>query len=313
MNSRRTGILLVAGSFVVTVIALAVAFVLRPHAGIKGAISGPGNRVAVINLTGPIAFDQGVSLLSGSTSTDQTLRDLERAEKDRSLGAVVLRIDSPGGSAAASQELYSQVVRLKKSGKKVVASLGDTAASGGYYVAAACDRIVANPATITGSIGVIAQVPNLQELYRKIGISQQTFKSGAHKDMLSPSRPVTPEEAEIMQGIINDTYEQFLSAVATGRNLPMDRVRALADGRVYTGAQAKRLGLVDALGGESDAIRLATKLAGIKGEPEVLEYRRAGILDLLKEMGISGSFSGWSDESLLLTRQLLPVYTTIQY
>ncbi|MGB9791338.1 MAG: signal peptide peptidase SppA [Thermacetogeniaceae bacterium] len=303
MNRKKAGILLVGCSFIITAIALAAAFVLRPHAV-------PG-KVAVIRLTGPIAFGQETPFFSGAT-TEQTLRDLERAEKDRSIKAVVLRIDSPGGSAAASQELYSQVVRLKRSGKKVVASLGDTAASGGYYVAAACDRIVADPATVTGSIGVIAQVPNLQELYRKIGISQQTFKSGEHKDMLSPNRPLTPEEAEIMQGIIDDTYEQFLRAVAAGRHLPIERVRALADGRIYTGLQAKRLGLVDAIGGERDAVLLAAKLAGIKGEPEAIEYREVGFLDLLKGLGLWGGFSADGLEGLF-AKELFPLHTVIRY
>lgn len=303
MNRKKAGILLVGCSFIVTAIAIAAAFVLQPHTA--------SSRVAVIRLTGPIAFNQETPLISGAT-TEQTLRDLERAEKDRSIKAVVLRIDSPGGSAAASQELYSQVLRLKKSGKKVVASLGDTAASGGYYVAAACDRIVANPATITGSIGVIAQVPNLQELYRKIGISQQTFKSGEHKDMLSPNRPLTPEEAEIMQRIIDDTYEQFLRAVATGRHLSIERVRALADGRIYTGLQAKRLGLVDALGGEREAVLLAAKLAGIKGEPEVFEYKQIGFLDLLKGLGLWGGFPAEGIEGLF-AKELFPLHTAIRY
>jgi len=312
LNSRSAGIILVAASIALTVIALVVAFARQPAPGGRVSFSGSTRGVAVINLTGPIAFNQDASLLSGGTSTDQTMRDLERAEKDRSLRAVVIRIDSPGGSAAASQELYAQVLRLKKSGKKVVASFGDIAASGGYYVGVACDRIVADPATTTGSIGVIAQVPNLQELYRKIGVSQQTFKSGAHKDMLSPSRPVTPEEARIMQGIIDDTYDQFLKAVASGRHLPIERVRPLADGRIYTGAQAKRLGLVDELGGRSDAIRLAAKLAGIKGEPEVIEYSRPGLFDFLRELGVLRGFLGWSPESFF-GRPLPPVYTTIQY
>lgn len=304
MNRKKAGILLVGCSFILTALALAAAYVLRPDTG--------HSKVVVIRLSGPIAFSKETSLISGSATTEQTLRDLERAEKDRSIKAVVLRIDSPGGSAAASQELYSQILRLKSSGKRVVASLGDTAASGGYYIAAACDRIVADPATITGSIGVIAQVPNLQELYRKIGISQQTFKSGEHKDMLSPNRPLTPEESEIMQGIIEDTYEQFLRAVATGRHLPLERVRALADGRIYTGLQAKRLGLVDALGGERDAVMLAAKLAGIKGEPEVVEYRQIGLLDLLKQLGLGGGFATEGLESLFI-EELFPPYTAIRY
>lgn len=310
MNHKKIGMILVAASVAVTLLVLVVAFLRQPGKGKPVTLRGSG-QVAVINLTGQIGFNQ-TSLLSSSSSTDQTMRALERAEKDRSIDAVVIRIDSPGGSAAASQELHAQVLRLKQAGKKVVASFGDVAASGGYYVGVAADRIVAQPATVTGSIGVIAQVPNLEELYRKIGMSEQIFKSGPHKDMMSPSRPVTPEEAQIMQGIVDDTYNQFVEAVATGRHLPQDKVRLLADGRIYTGAQARELQLIDELGGLRDAINLAAKLAGIKEEPQVIEYRTQGIFDFLNTMSLLHNLLEWSPESLL-SEPLPPAYTTLQY
>jgi protease-4 len=298
----------------VTLIAVVVASLLMPQqAGSIWAGRSSSNKVAVIYLTGEID-----SLTSGS-SADQTMQDLERATDDPELKAVVLRIDSPGGSPATSQELNDQVQRLKASGKKVVVSCGDLTASGGYYVAVAADKIVADPATLTGSIGVISTVPNLQDLYSKIGYKEQVFKSGAHKDMLSPSRPITPEEAQIMQGIIDDTYGQFLQAVANGRGMTMDQVRKLADGRVYTGDQAKQLGLVDELGDLHEAVALAGRLAGI-ASPEAVEYHRPGFTDLLK--GLGGISSLENVPNLMAAVRILqsnglqelpPAYTTLQY
>jgi protease-4 len=273
------------------------------------------NEVAVIYLTGQIGFGDSSSL-TGSSGSDQTMRDLERATDDPGLKAVVLRIDSPGGSPAASQELNNEVQRLKESGKKVVVSCGDMAASGGYYVAVAADKIVADPSTLTGSIGVISTVPNLQDLYSKIGYKQQVFKSGPYKDMLSPARPITPEEAEIMQGIIDDTYGQFVQAVANGRGLTVDQVRKLADGRVYTGAQAKQIGLVDELGGLHEAVALAGSLAGI-ASPQEVEYHRPGLTDLLRGLASLGNVPNLVAAVNLLQgnalQQLPPAYTTLKY
>jgi len=314
LNYKKTGLILVSLSIIITLAAVIVSLSRQPGKAVP-LFPGSNRNVTVIYLTGPIAFSQQPSLFGAGTTTEQALRDLERAEKDPSLRAVVIRINSPGGSAAASQELYAQVERLKKAGKKVVASFGDVAASGGYYTGVAAHKIVADPATITGSIGVISTVPNLQELYSKIGYRERIFKSGAHKDMLSPSRPLTPEEERIMQEIINDTYEQFVQAVARGRKLPLDRVRSLADGRIYTGAQAQELNLVDELGGLRDAVKLAAKLAGIKGEPRVIEYRARGLFDFLKPFSAWHGFFRWPGDP---ANQLFPwplptVFTTIKY
>jgi len=300
LDARKTGIILVTASILITLVAAVLA-----NKGAKEStrtIAGSG-KVAVIYLTGTINSTDEMPIWGTGSSTSLTMKYLEEVEKDDSIDAVVLRIDSPGGSANASQELYEQVLRVKKSGKKVVASFGDTAASGGYYVAAAADKIIAGPSSLTGSIGVISTVPNLEELYNKIGYKERVFKSGPYKDMLSPSRPLTHEEEEIMQGIIDDTYQQFVNAVAKGRKMSLDQVRKLADGRIFTGNQAKEVGLVDELGGKREAIQLATELAGIKGEPEVVEYRRIpGWLDVFQRFGIL------SPKSLLF-----PAYTTIQY
>ena len=315
MNSKRTGMIIFIAAIAVTLIAVAVAYTRAPQQAQGTKARSSSNTVAVIYLTGVIGFGSPSSLTDGSGS-DQAMQDLERATNDQGLKAVVLRIDSPGGSPAASQELNNQLKRLRESGKKVVVSCGDTAASGGYYVAVAADKIVADPSTLTGSIGVISTVPNLQDLYGKIGYKEQVFKSGPHKDMLSPSRPITPEEAAIMQGIIDDTYGQFVQAVAQGRNLPEDQVRKLADGRVYTGAQAKQLGLVDELGGLHEAVALAGRLAGI-ASPQAVTYHKPGLTDIFRGLGALGNVPDLMATARLLQgyapQQLPPAYTTLKY
>ena len=199
----------------------------------------------------------------------ETLDDL--ADND-AVDAVVVRVDSPGGAVAPSQEIYDAVGRVREK-KPVVASLGSIAASGGYYVAAACDAIVANAGTLTGSIGVLMELPNVEELMRKLGVSGQILKAGQHKDIGSPIRAMTPEEREIMQGLLSNVHDQFVAAVAKGRKVEVGVIRPIADGRVFTGEQAQKLGLVDKLGGLQDAVALAGERAGIVGKPSRLEYR----------------------------------------
>ena len=192
------------------------------------------------------------------------------AERDSGVKAVVLRINSPGGSAAASQEIASEIRRFKEdTGKPVVISMGDVAASGGYYISAYADNIVANPSTLTGSIGVITQFIYIQGLLDKLGLELETIKAGRHKDM--GIWPLTEEQRQIMQDITDDLYNQFVAAVAEGRGLSVAQVTELATGQLYTGTQALELGLVDALGGLDTAIDIAASLAGIT-LPEVEEY-----------------------------------------
>lgn len=227
---------------------------------------------AVISIYGPIRIsgDSGPFDFRGA---DRTVRELRRVRSMPGIKAVVLRINSPGGSVAATQEIYDEVMQLRKAGKKVVASFGDVAASGGYYVASAADKIVANPGTITGSIGVILQVGNTEELFRKIGLKVEIVKSGAHKDMGSPTRPLTPQERALLQSLVSDAYGQFTDAIVKGRGMEKAKVLALADGRIFTGAQAQEVGLVDALGNREEALTLARKLAGLEGEPKILDER----------------------------------------
>ena len=183
--------------------------------------------------------------------------------------AVVLRIDTPGGSVAPSQEIYQAVRELRKK-KKVVVSMGSVAASGGYLIAVAADRIVANPGTITGSISAVMHYANVEELLKKVGVRSSVIKSGKFKDIGSPVREMTAEERSLIQGIVDDIYDQFVRTVSENRKIPLSKIVQLADGRVFTGRQAKELGLIDDLGGLQDAVLLAGRLSGMKGKPEIV-------------------------------------------
>ena len=202
--------------------------------------------------------------ISGSTRRRvlKALRDVQ----EREFPALLLRIDSPGGTVGDSQEIHAALLRLREKGCKVVASFGNISASGGVYVGVAADSIVANPGTITGSIGVILRGNNLSELLAKVGVRFETVKSGAFKDILSPDRALSPEERELLQSLIDSSYDQFVGAVAEGRGLDKDKVRTFADGRVFSGAQAKDLGLVDELGDEEQARLVAARLAELDEE-----------------------------------------------
>jgi protease-4 len=209
---------------------------------------------------------------------------VERAKNDISVKAVVLQVESPGGSAAASQEILNELGRLKK---PIVVSMGDVVASGGYYISAKADKIVALPASLVGSIGVISEIPNLKGLFDKLGIEMEVFTAGKYKDMFAGFRELTPEEKAIMQEITDQIYDQFVQVVVEGRGLSEDKVRELATGQLYTGVQAKELGLVDELGGLNEAIDLAASLAGIE-KPTVEYYRpeTPSLLNALLGMGL---------------------------
>jgi protease-4 len=232
------------------------------------ALSQTAETVGWVTIHGPIySSESGKPWERGQ---EQWLRKLKQMAETKGVKAIVLDINSPGGSVGAVQEMHSQILRLRRDKKiPIVALFGDVAASGGYYIAAACDKIVAHPGTLTGSIGVIFSVSNLEGLFSKIGYKTDPIKSGKHKDIGSPARPMTPEERALLQAVINDAYGQFLAAVATGRNLPVEKVKPHADGRIFSGSQALSAGLVDQLGDSQDAIELAAKLGGIKGKPKV--------------------------------------------
>ena len=220
-----------------------------------------GDKVAVIDVTGTIS------------RTETIVDQIHQYRDDQGVKAIVLRINSPGGSVAPVQEIYSE---LKKLEKPIVASMSSTAASGGYYIAAIADEILANPGTLTGSIGVIMQFTKLKGLYEKIGLEQQVVKSGKFKDTGSPMRNLTDEERELLQATLDDVHNQFIDAVFEGRQAHLTRedIVALADGRIFSGQQALEHKLVDQLGNLTDAIDRAGKLGGISGKPKVVRTKR---------------------------------------
>ena len=243
-----------------------------------------GAKVAVVEVEGVI----GVSA-ERSLDSEGIVRTLGEYRDDPSVRAVVLRINSPGGVVAPTQEIFTAVRRLREAKKPVVASLGSVAASGGYYVAVAADRIYASPGTLTGSIGVVMQLANLEGLLKKVGVEYVVVKAGAYKDVGNLARAMTPEERRILQALLDDVYDQFILAVADGRGLEPKDVRAFAEGRIYSGRQAHGLKMVDDLGGLEDAIEAAAKMAGLPPKPKVVyPRRRFSLRDLLRnELGLS--------------------------
>ncbi|MBW2175153.1 MAG: signal peptide peptidase SppA [Deltaproteobacteria bacterium] len=244
--------------------------------GTRDAAFEFGEKVGVVEVKGVIA------------DAKETVLQLKRFRQNDDVKAIVLRIDSPGGGVGPSQEIYAEVKRTTRT-KKVV--MGAIAASGGYYVAAAADHVVANPGTITGSIGVLMEFTNLEELFKKIGLSAVVLKSGKYKDTGSPLRKMTPEERDLLQKFIDNVHQQFVTAVAEGRKMSEESVRAIADGRILSGEQAQKLGLLDSLGNMEDAIAIAAELGGIKGEPSVVyaEEKKFSMLELILGSKLAGA------------------------
>ena len=265
----------------------------RSEGAAGGGLFGP--RVAIVELEGII------------TDVDDVVRDLKSHRENPAVRAVVIRINSPGGVVGPTQELHDAILRVRQAGKPVVASLGAVAASGGYYTAVACDQIYANPGTLTGSIGVIMQLANVEQLMKKVGVDYVVVKAGAYKDIGNVGRPMTPEERRVLQALLDDIHAQFIGAVAAGRKLEREEVARFADGRVFSGTQAKALKMVDALGGLEDAVLAAGKLAGLPSPPSVIQPKRHfSIFDLLRNQ-----FGGSAASALL--RPGLPAFKTPLY
>jgi protease-4 len=246
-------IVLIGGAF----FAGMLAYLIAGGEGTTLAGSLGGKKVGVVTVEGPII------------SAKDTVEDIERFRKDGGIASVVLRIESPGGSVAAAQEILEAVKRLAKE-KPVVASMGSVAASGGYYIACGATKILANPATITGSIGVRMEHVMIGDLLRWAKIDHETLKSGRFKDLAPIDRPMTPQERAIIQDMLVDMHQQFKEAVASARRMDLDQVDKLADGRTYTGRRALELGLIDELGGLAQAGKIAGELGGIKDEPKLV-------------------------------------------
>jgi protease-4 len=256
------GILGFLALVVVGISLLFYAFLAAPAERTEIVAGGSGDRIAVVELEGEII------------STEGLVRQLKKHRESRSIKGIVVRVNSPGGGVVPSQELYEEVKKTRDSGKPVVVSMGSLAASGGYYVSCGGSRIVANPGTLTGSIGVISEFLQLQDALGKLGVGVKTIKSGTLKDAGSPVRKMTEEDRRYFQELMDDVHQQFIRVVETARKLPHEKVVALADGRVYTGVRALELGLVDTLGTYEDAIRIAAQLSGIRGEPTVVKERK---------------------------------------
>lgn len=218
------------------------------------------NQIAVVEVEGMI------------TRSEDIVRQLRKYQRAPHVKGIILRVNSPGGAVGPSQEIYSAILKIKEDGKKkIFASLGTVAASGGYYIASATDTIFANPGTLTGSIGVIMAFSNIQDLIAKIGVKPEVIKSGAFKDAGSPVRPMSSEERQLLQNLVDDVHLQFVEDVARGRNLAEEEVKKLADGRVFTGRQAQELKMIDRLGGLQDAIDLLAEQANIEGPPQIVQ------------------------------------------
>jgi protease IV len=265
--------------------------------GRSGDGGGPlfGPRVAIVELEGLIA------------ETDDIVRELRHHRDNPAVRAVVIRINSPGGVVGPTQEVHDALLRVRQAGKPVVASLGSVAASGGYYIAVAADQIYANPGSLTGSIGVIMQMANVDALLKKVGVDYVVVKAGQFKDLGNFSRPMTPEERRVIQALLDDVHAQFIEAVAKGRKLDRSAVVQFSDGRVFSGTQALGLKMIDALGGLEDALDAAAKLAKLPTPPAVERPRRRfSLIDLIRnELGLTVP-------SVLLPAHL-PVFKTPLY
>ncbi len=261
--------------------------------------------LGIIDVEGTIMYSSGSGFGASGASAERIVTAIRQAEKDGVKG-LLLQINSPGGTASASQAIYQELLRVRKAGKmKIIAAMGDVAASGGYYIACAAEKIYANPATITGSIGVISQSTKLEGLYKKVGLEAEVIKSGKHKDIGSPYRDMTAEERKILQDLIDDTYEDFLGAVAQGRDMKVEVIRPLADGRIYTGNQAKKNKLIDELGGYTVAMTALKKATNSSDSTVIKNYSKPGIEDVFSMLGAEAA--RWSPTAALqqITQQEL--------
>jgi len=290
MNRKRilTGIGVMVGLLVFFV--LVILFVGQYAAG-PGVLAF-GDKIAIVEIKGVIGQSSGI------------IEEIHQYQEDEGVKAIILRIDSPGGGVGPSQEIHQEILRAKLK-KKVVTSMGSVAASGGYYIACASDLIVANPGTITGSIGVLMEFTNIEELFKKIGIKGVVLKSGEHKDVGSPFREMTPEETRMMQEVIDNIHQQFIQAVAMGRKMDQAKVMEIADGRILSGEQAKQIGLVDQLGNLQDAIDITAKMVGIEGKPNILyPKRRLSFLEMIMREATSAVLDSLSEKGFELNYRL---------
>jgi protease-4 len=223
---------------------------------------GSGDKIAVVEINDVIM------------TSEKTVEQIKKYREDKSIKAIIIRMNTPGGGVAASQEIYEEVKKTRDSGKIIVVSMGSLAASGGYYISMGSSLIVANPGTLTGSIGVIAQFLSIKDLAEKLGLNQTVIKSGELKDAGNPFREMNDKDKAYFQDVVDNSFGQFLDVVSKERKMPMDKLMQYANGRVFTGLQAKEYGLIDSLGTFEDAIRITSKMAGIEGEPRIVREKK---------------------------------------
>lgn len=293
---KRKGFWILGGSLLILGFSAFLFFIaiLIMVQGDEGVFDARGD-LAVIEVKGPIV------------ESKEIVKQLDRVEKNKHIKGLILRIDSPGGGVGASQEIYQAILRLKKK-KKVIASMGGVAASGGYYIAVASDKIVANPGTITGSIGVLMDYVNVEDLLGYLKIHAELITAGKLKDVGSPLKPMTPTDRKFLQSILDNMHEQFKKAVQEGRGFNKEQIDKIADGRIFTGEQALAANLVDKLGNQQTAVDLAKEMLGIKGEPKLLypKKKRPKLLDLLMNGDLEAIFL----KSYYSMRQGRAVYLT---
>jgi protease-4 len=289
---KRKRILIGLGVIVVLlVVFFSALYLIGRSAGTSGRFTF-GDKIAIVEIRGVIAQSSAI------------IEEIHEYLDDDGVKAIILRIDSPGGGVGPSQEIHREILKVKEK-KKIVTSMGSVAASGGYYIACASDLIVANPGTITGSIGVIMEFTNIEELFKKIGIKGVVVKSGELKDMGSPFREMTPEEKRVIQEVIDNVHQQFIKAVAEGRKLDRSKVTQIADGRIMTGEQAKQLGLVDQIGNLDDAIDATAKLVGIEGKPNIVyPKKKFSIWELLVQETVSAVLKTLQEKGFELNYRL---------
>ncbi len=262
-------------------------------------ISGLGGNIGIVEVFGAINEPVG----------RRAIEQLEEWSDDNSIKAIVVHVNSPGGGVAISQEIYDAMNRVREeTGKPIVVSMASVAASGGYYIACAADRVVANPGTITGSIGVIFQFNTFEKLMDKVGIGTETIKSGLLKDVGNPSRSMTKKEELMLRSVVMDSYEQFIGVVAEGRGKEPEEIYPLADGSIYTGLQAYNLGLVDTLGGFNEAIEIAAELANLETDPEIVRFYERKQVSLFDLMGSVGEMINTTAEHRFTSPQLMYLF-----
>lgn len=296
MRKRDTVILLFMGVALLLFVVVLVSGLSEDSSDLDFTLGAGGDRVALVQITGQIE------------SSESIVRQIRHWSSQGNVAAIVVRLDSPGGGVAASQEIFEEIGKAREKGKKVVASMGSVAASGAYYIACAVDTVVANPGTLTGSIGVILQFPVFEGLMDKVGVRLETIRSGEFKDVGNPGRSITPREEEMLQSVIDNTFDQFVDVVAEGRRMSRDSVLTFATGAIFTGEQALDLGMVDVLGNYQDAIDLAATMCGLDPDPRTVRTttrKRVGLWDLL------GSSLGlhWNHEEGMVGPRLAYLFT----